>query len=542
MPDANGNFLGDRATILSDNTPALIHFSNQFAQMEQQRRAQKLALAKQDEERRIRVQKYIGDRLNDKDFETNATYGGLVNSRLTGISEKWNKALRSGMPEDQVMNGIDQDTIALKTDASKINQQDKNIAQGAAELMKIHPNMDASAFISLTKHDNMYKTDQDGNPVLMEPSEIKPDVDILKSYKDHYANLFPAGEGSKEMLDMFDKSKHEDIAESTAFGKDNVTVNRIGYSGKLPGFVSVVKDDKGHTVTDKSGNPIVEITGSKNYRLPGEQADYTDETGKKVRVVSDKVFSDNYHGAIGANIEAKVLEQIHKAGLSPDSEYANMLRKNMLYQQLQSEAANRYKFKLDDAGKEAFDRQMKLRSANRQDQALAISRKHLSIAEQALKDKEDKAEGGKDYIPPDFLSAINDKYGEDVEVEDKPMIKGETHWIGANDPDIPATHKTIRIIPATADPKDLDIVAGKMNATSGERPVEPKRYKTKDGKTIYGYAYDAQSGNATGKADNKIDKDAVQRIFVNSIKKGTGKELYGKQPKPANNPLGLDLK
>ena len=74
MPDAQGNYLGDRAGVLPSNTAALLHFSDQFAQMAAQRRAEKAAQAKAEEEGKIRFQTYLGTALNNKEFSASSLF------------------------------------------------------------------------------------------------------------------------------------------------------------------------------------------------------------------------------------------------------------------------------------------------------------------------------------------------------------------------------------------------------------------------------------------------------------------------------------
>jgi hypothetical protein len=263
--------------------------------------------------------------------------------------------------------------------------------------------------------------------------------------------------------------------------------------------------------------------------MPDSDTDYVDQNGQKVPVVSDDMYTTYHSGALGSGIEKQVKDQLDKVNaagyqISPDSPYADMLRKNILYQNLKGEADSRYKFSTPEdksnamktaAQKEAFSE--KMRSAN-----LDNSNKRLGIAQTLLSMKQDKAAQGTTggtFTPDDFLGTVNDTYGTDAQVQDNPGKPAVTHLFSANEPAIEPTYRNTRIIPVTADPKDLNIVAGKPDA-AGNRPIEPKTFILKDGTKVKGYEYDPETGNATGDEGVQINKTSVQREFLNHMKKG----------------------
>jgi hypothetical protein len=366
MPDAQGNYLGDRAGILPSNTEAMVHFSNEFAQMENQKRAEQDRLQRADQDRRMRLQKYLGDRLNNKDFQTGSTYNGIVESNLQQIAADANKKLIQGVPEDQIMQDIDNGARDLRVKASKVNELDKNITNSAAARLKADPTLDGAALISAARHNASYKQDKDGNWVPKDiATEVDPSQDWVGDAYTQSPELFhKAGSDAQTLKTMMDKSRLQEqpVADNPQYDKNNRLIYS-GFKGKLPPFVNVIKDGNGHFVPDATGNPQVEISGAHNYKLPGSNHDFVSSTGQKVKVVPDEVYNV-LPDAVKAGIEGQVKKVLETpvnfdgsgpSNFSPSSEYANMLRKNIAYQMMQGEVANRYKFTTPDD--KSFQRQ-----------------------------------------------------------------------------------------------------------------------------------------------------------------------------------------
>jgi len=145
MPDGYMNYTGDEATVLPSNENSLLHFSSLFAQEAQQRQAQKAAQQKAEQERRLRVQTYLGNRLNDKSFNTDATYQGVIDNNLKSINEQANQELNQGISEDQVMSHINDNLLKAKAHVNAVNEGDQNITASLANLSKNNPGLDMAA-------------------------------------------------------------------------------------------------------------------------------------------------------------------------------------------------------------------------------------------------------------------------------------------------------------------------------------------------------------------------------------------------------------
>jgi hypothetical protein len=523
----NTPYYGDQATVLPSNTSAILHFSNLFAQQEKERQVQKAAQQKAEQQRKDKIDSDLSVMFNNPAFKVSSDYQPAIDNGLSGMMHQSSQELLSGVPVDVVKQHILDATLKLKEDANKVNEGNKNIAAMTTFMAQKYPGLDPAALAMYAKKNFHFTKDQDGNDVLRDFSQLKPnDNHVADAYHNHYENLFTTDAQNSAVSRLFDSQKLQDVGEDPTYDANHNLVSP-GYKGKLSPLVTIKKDANGKTIY-RNGSPVTDIAGSANYRMPDQQTDYVDENGKKVPTVSDDVYRQYYSGALGSGIEKQVKDQINKANsggyqIGLDSSYADMLRKSILYQELKGEADNRYKFatpadKSAQLKHQAFSEYMQRANLNN-------SNARLGIAEQSLKMRKD-AVAAKNPQPPtdDFLSTANDLYGKDVQVAN-PQDFGN--------PSMPS-YGTIRVIPTTADPRDLDIMAGKPNK-AGIRPVPPKEFKQQDGTTITGWQY-IQGTDNSGKPINQavgdgntVNGSAVQREYLNHLKKGTETQLQADQ-------------
>jgi hypothetical protein len=539
MPDSSGQYLGDQATVLPDNTNAMLHFSNLFAQKEQQRRAQKLAQERADQQRRIGLQKYLGDKLTSKDFHTNSTYQGIVNSGLENISATAQKLLNE-LPEDQVYAYLNEALPAVRAKANKANELDANIASQAADFKAQHPDVDLPALISAARADASYKQDKDGNPVLKDlSSEVDPAYPWLKAAFDKAPeNFYNADAAPKAWNSILSKDKGKDVNEIPAYDEKQ-NLKNIPFKGKVPSFAAVVKDQNGNVIWDENtGNPKVDIPGSHNYRIDG--AEYVDDQGKKVRVVGDETFSKFYNGAIKADIEKQVKKVLSNGDLSTDSDYADMLRKKLLYDKLVNEATNASSFTTLEG--KSFERKNTLLGRELQKAQMQISKHNSERADQKF--AWDKTKAGIDANGP---KPLTDKYENEA---GKTILN-------------PLTGQMMKFVETNKiDKGELQTITGnKASSISGESPDNTQPFDLGDGKKVF---LIDDNGDWFGKDKDgnlkEIDRDAAYRRQINAGKKGTAeivappkqnkvqklintvKKAVTPAKKPiADNPLNLDL-
>lgn len=332
-----GSYVGDQAQVLPSNTEALLHFSNMFAELEHQREAEKLAQQKMDLQRQHNISTYTGSKTNPKDYYTNADYGTYVQKGLDDMSNTANQMSKAGVSAADVQNYLNQASADLHMKSQRVKAMQDNITAGVAGLMKKYPNMDPAALLHFTAHDTYY--DKDGN--LVPPEQLDPTQSVVqKAFVQHYPDLFPANSGAEDLNQRLQKAKLNDNKMPSKLNPANGDITSMGYETKLPDFATVGQDNNGKYTAQAI---------SQNYRLPGSTHDYVDNNGQNVKVVPDNIFKQYYNGAIGANIESQVRQDLKtpiqtdhgKVTLGPDSEYANMLRKKYLYDALNG-AAGRY--------------------------------------------------------------------------------------------------------------------------------------------------------------------------------------------------------
>ena len=530
MPNGYIDYTGDQATVLPSNTEALLHFSNQFAEMERQRQAERLAQQKLEQQRKAQINSDLAAMYKNPDFKTNSDYQSIIDNGLSGISQQAYKELSSGLPEEVVRQHILDGQLNVRGNAQKVNEIDKNIAAMTTHMTKQFPGVDPAALAMYAKKAAHFKQ-VDGKDVLKDFSELNPDDNyVADAYNNHFDKVFPADVQNSATGRLFDAQKLQDESEEPTYDAHHNLVTP-GFKGKLSPLVTIQRDANGKVIY-KNGKPVLDVAGSSNYRMPDQETDYVDENGNKVPVVSDDTFRQYYTGALGSGIEKQVKEQLNtlnSAGyqISPDSPYADMLRKNILYQNLKGEADRRYKFSTPQDKSAQLKHQAFSEAMQRAN--LSNSNARLGIAQTLLKMKKEKEAKGDaaDYVP-DFLGDVNDTYGVDAKVQDNPGKPAVSHWFKPNEPAIPPTYKTVRIIPITADPKDINIIAGKPDA-SGNRPINPKEFILEDGTKIKGWQYDPATGNAIGDDGVEINKESVQREFLNHIKKGVLNDLNPEQ-------------
>lgn len=501
MPNGNMTYYGDQATVLPSNENALLHFSNQFAQMENQRQAQKLAQQKADQERRLRVQTYLGNRLNSKDFDTNATYQGIINSNLQGINDQANKELNQGIPEDQVMAHINDNLMQVKAHAQNVQEGDKNITASLADLAKKNPGLDMAAIASIAKHDMSYKQNPDGSWVLRSPQEIDPTQNyVADAYHNHYENAYTTDAQNSAAQRLFDAQKLQDEGEEPTYDANHNLVTP-GYKGKLSPLVTIKKDANGKTVY-KDGKPVIDLAGSTNYRMPDQDTDYVDQNGNKVPVVSDDTFRQYYTGALGSGIEKQVKDQLDKVNaagfqISPDSPYADMLRKNILYQTLKGEADNRYKFTTPENKSAQLKHQAF--SEGLANARLGIAQANLGISKERLALTKDKADAKDDP----GVQPLTDKYEQSA---------GQSLTI-------PLTGQTINYVDVNKiDKGDLHTITNNKSGMTGDDPNNVKPFDI-NGKKVYIYDNDNWYGTDADGNPKLIDKDAAFERQLKGVSK-----------------------
>ena len=530
MPDGYMNYTGDQATVMPDNTQALMHFSNLFAQQAQERQAQKLAQQKAEQERISKGVSYLGNAFDPKKYTAPDLVAQKVHDDLTQSTEELSKMYK----DNPNMNMADLQMEAIKRMQNIRDYVDKAnaikaAATSATASFQGDPSVDSPMATDLMLHDSLMKDDGSGNKVLRSYNEL-PSVSASDLYNQTLANhadkIIKPGDLALRHL-LADPNPIKDTAPSVFDAHGNLV--KSGGSTVIPFYQEKNVDAKGNLLGVKLKTEPYVVDG-KQVTEPVKDAN-GNVTYQPVRVVPDATYHEIMDRPSSVSASINLAFQKQYPNVDPESPMADLLKRKILTDKMSTYATG--SFKANDDAKEGSRLKHQAFSEAMQRANLSNSNARLGIAETLLKMKKDKAASGEDiagYVP-DFLGSANENYGTDAEVEDQAGKPAVSHWFSPNEPAVPPTYKTVRIIPATADPKDLNIIAGKPDA-SGQRPVPPKTFTLKDGTKVQGYQYDPTTGNATGDGGVEINRQSVQREFLNHMKKGVLNDLNPPQQTP----------
>lgn len=344
MPNSQGIYTGDQATVLPDNTNAMLHFGDQFVQMEQQRKIREEYDKRQEQDRVGRLQKGINERIYNNDYLNNDATNPMVKAKMVEIANKAmadDKQYGPSASYDTVNKGA----MDLAEGSRRIDQTNQNMINSVAQYRLKHPNFDPENLaIHNIANSAWFKKDEKGNSVAKTLAEINPNENYLanelKQNGDYYYN---DGAAEKES-DAYVKGKHMQDISSGASYKDGGALDVPGFKGhNIP--ISLITP----TLTDGKYIPVLK---SENYRLPNATSDYFYD-GKPIKVLPKEIFDDYY--TQNEAVKAKVNRQV-KAALAtpvkdangeevqygPDSEYAKMLTQKFAYDALQGHVNNNF--------------------------------------------------------------------------------------------------------------------------------------------------------------------------------------------------------
>ncbi len=489
---------GDGGFILPDNTPAMLHFSDKFSEMDRERQKENQAKAKLEQARQQKLLSTIGDA-----YKYEPTGAPTDQEQLDQTKAEMEKA-------KQVYKQSGGDLSAVQTfvtgSAGKIAASRKAIVDFNTEIpkhiaaIKGIEGLDQAAILELAKKDHFFKTDANGNLVRKTVAEIEasPPVDLTRIIAQHPDIVFNNPNAGLEKF--MGKQKLEDIGEPSVYDEKTGKRTSVGYTAKVPlEFNNVVRDP--------SGKPLIS-TKSENYKFP-DGTQYFDPTTKKpVKILPDDLYKRVMENPdIALPIEAEVQKQLANDANNfngqgtqmhgPQSEYANMLRKKIAYDKLN--AFSKYGVR-EEADKTA-ENKMKIRAEQRANAMLAISQENSTI--QREKYKQWKKDKDPDQPDVDFIDVLDQAYGKDVVDEN-----GETVHMLTN-----------------LDPNDDEVIKGKTKDELGiDKVAQPATVKTKDGAEVKGWII-TKDGKIKGNNDVTIDRQRVQKDALKDDAPATKKVL-----------------
>jgi len=369
MPDINGTYLGDQAGVLPSNTAALLHFSDQFARIAQQRRAQQAAQQRAEQERRIAFEKYMGTALNNKEFNTQTDVQSLIDNDIPKIRQEAEMASRSGndIAAYGIVNDGVQQTLAK---ARKVSEANKQMIASLAAIKQQYPDVDFGNLSHAASKNVWFKKDANGNDILKSADEIDP-TSIPQIVSDTYNKnpelFYSSGAATNSLNKLFDKNNSTKKLEESAIYND-ANGNRLT-PGILPVYVSplvtVQRDKDGKTIYDKNNKAQIDIDGAEPYKLP-DGTPYVTQDGKNVKVIPEETYN-KLPPAFQASVISDVKKELNKPENIDqqgnqihdiDSPYADMLKRNFAYNQLYGQALSHYN--IAPQKDESFDRKRKI--------------------------------------------------------------------------------------------------------------------------------------------------------------------------------------
>jgi hypothetical protein len=427
MPDAQGNYLGDHATVLPDNTQAFLHFSNKFSEIEGRRQAEQQAKLKAEQERQDKLLKTVGDSFK---FEPSAdpTNDEFVNLTTKGMQTALEIGKEKGPEAMQTF--ITKYVGSLGGYRQKIKEFGEHLPKQIATASKNLKGIDESYLLELMKDDYFFTTGQDGKKRRKTIEEVinNPELDVTKYIAEHGDLVWREPNAGAE--DFYKSLKLEDVGDERKYDEKGNSV-REGYTGKVPGELVQVKykDDKGKPYTE---------TRHEIYKFPDGTPLVDQATKQPVKILPKDIYERMMSRIdIAGPIEAKVKAHLEKEANNfngqgmqmhgPQSEYAEMLRQKFAF-----EAADQFnKFELKPDDDKSFERKNTLLNQKRQAEILKVmkqnantSLKNFQLREQMYKDKKAKGENPEEEdVDFDFPDVLDVEYGEDVELEDGTTVR-----------------------------------------------------------------------------------------------------------------------
>ena len=513
MPNAQGQYLGDQATVMPDNTAAFMHYSDQFAQLQQQKNLEQARVAKAEQERTGRLQTAIHSGIYNPNYLKNDATNPLMRENMDRMAAGATE-INKTKGEAAAIDFINQRAMDLAAGAERIAQTNKKMNDELAHHQSLHPEWDGAKASEISATNAWFKKDKDGNLVHKQLNEINPNASFLNDVLngEHGSDLYSDQASLKETTAMIDKEKIEDVNQDQTFNDDGS--NKVfGYKGKVA-----------TRLTDPAlvDGKMQAVTRNENYRLPNQKPFFLDNSGKSVQVLP-KELHDQFYGSndgFKAKVDRMVKEELAKPvnldgkgemQFSPDSDYADMLRKKFSYDYLNSQLKNKYSINSVD------NSDVEMRKVNAEN--LANKRFNLSEHRSEMQDRKTNA----------LLAKSNGK--EDNSNIESPLTKvarESSKILKVADEVSPlnsslSVDKTV-VYKSDIDPKVYNIIKGNDKNGTENDPVTP--FVDNAGKEYF------EVNPATGAwegSKGKYEVGATKDNLINSFSKDAlGKTSYAK--------------
>jgi hypothetical protein len=513
MPDAQGNYLGDQATVLPDNTQNIIHYADQYRASNERRMIMRQREQQAADKRQADFYKQVGDNFNQSDYTDQNPYTEGTNNDIAATKAKYysalSKANKSGTPidEGQFNAAMTGDTRRIATNYAIANQKQQEIKDAVASYSK-EPGIDHDKLLSLSMHDYFNQTDPKTGKPVMDASKWDRNLsgaDIAKQALEKHYDILSNNIGVDDAMrkDFTDKSG-ADISQKSHTNPDGSIVN--GYTGKIHPYQELYQDEVGQVKTrmrqepvmvpggkqlmDAKGNPVfapAQDIVDKALASPGIATWAKSAFRNKVQQTNEQITEQNDRN--------KELGIPPIAMVEPDSPQGQLILRNLVGDKIKSNMPDNQPI-YDDKSQQQFENNRKIMSDNRADQRMAQTDRRIADQE----NKTNAILAGKNAAP------INDVYGklDNIITESSPE-KG--------------------LLKVNALPQDIQAEAMKA-ATSYDKDIKPSDIYIK--KTASGDIFLMK-----GDPDNILNTDTHITQFTPTATNLLGKGNTGKAQKEA---------
>ncbi len=482
MPTSSGQYVGDRATVLPDNTAALLHFSNQFSQLEAQRRAEKAAQQKAEQERVSKGVSYINNALDPKNFKGADLAQRGINENL---SDKMNELLQwrksnPGADDIDLAQQVQGAVKDIKSYADLTNEIQKSITDANSRHID-DPGIDSGMGADLMLHDALFTTDEYGNKVLNKSPKARTGdeyyADLLKNHPDKV--ILPGDPTLRKLL--VDAHTQEENIPDTYDTKGNRTF--AGGTVKVPYYGAKTFDEKGNLKGVK--------VRTTPYKLNGQTISEPDANGKlqPVEVVDDEMYNSlmSKPSSISAGVNLELKRRY--PDVEEDSAMADMLRKKILTEKIGKYGDWAYKPNEDQTAK----LKNQLRDDARAEEQLRLAREDNHLAREKF--NFDKKKDEKKNLTIDDITPLTESIGNAVGEKHKFLDGKERTFIPLN----------------KIDAQDLEMITGNHKTESGEvKYVDPIEVTREDGTKDKGFYMDDEGNWEGQKPKTTGPKDRIK--------------------------------
>ena len=264
MPDAQGQYQGDWAATMPDNTANIMHMADQYAALNQQRQSAAAKAAADREKQNNDLVKYTGDQINQ----------GLakgVNPASQFVSEKISEALKKRYAQLSEANKSGKE-INFAEYASGISNDVKEISSLNGYSQKISDDIDKtveglsltpeqkSKVIALAKHDAFYSTDPETGIKRIEPSKWNKNAtasELVMGSLDRNFGMVASEEGVDQNLSANLKKLEKVPQGKTSVFNANGDVESVGYEGEITKAQEVYTDENGKPAVRTRSEPVL---------------------------------------------------------------------------------------------------------------------------------------------------------------------------------------------------------------------------------------------------------------------------------------------